>query len=266
MDILGNYKTKSIKKSRYAILAHLNAAAQKHHVYSFVEVDVTEAKKKIQTYFNNSGKKLSFTGWLLTCIGKLVSKYPEIHSYFKKQKKRVIFEDVDCSITVEKLIKGHKVPMPLVIRKINEKNIYDITKEIRDAQNAEMARGGVLGDEKSDRLTKIYQNIPRFLRKWIYKRLTSDPFFIKKYMGTLILTSVGMFGKGSGWPFMSSVHNLAFGVGTISEKPRYNNNNILEKRQILHLTIAINHDVIDGAPAARFVSELIKVLEEAYGL
>lgn len=52
---------------------------------------------------------------------------------------------------------------------------------------------------------------------------------------------------------------------TISEKPRYIEKN-LEKRIVLHLTIAINHDVIDGGSATQFVSKLIEIMEKGCGL
>ena len=187
---MGKFRTEPVKKSMYAILDHLHVAAQKHHVYGFIEVDVTQAK----------------------------------------------LEDIN-----------------------------QITKEIRKAQHTKMNRGGVLENRKSDTLTKYYRYIPRFLRRWIYKKLTSKPSFVKKYMGTIILTSVGMFGRGSAWPLMSSVHNLAFGVGSISKKPRFIEDD-LQNRQILHLTIGLNHDIIDGGPSARFVSQFIGLLEEGHGL
>jgi pyruvate/2-oxoglutarate dehydrogenase complex dihydrolipoamide acyltransferase (E2) component len=38
------------------------------------------------------------------------------------------------------------------------------------------------------------------------------------------------------------------------------------KREILHLTVLIDHDVIDGVPAARFVDDLVKKLQAGAGL
>jgi pyruvate/2-oxoglutarate dehydrogenase complex dihydrolipoamide acyltransferase (E2) component len=37
-------------------------------------------------------------------------------------------------------------------------------------------------------------------------------------------------------------------------------------RQILHLTLVFDHDVIDGAPAARFTKRLVELIESGYGL
>jgi pyruvate/2-oxoglutarate dehydrogenase complex dihydrolipoamide acyltransferase (E2) component len=40
----------------------------------------------------------------------------------------------------------------------------------------------------------------------------------------------------------------------------------IEPRQILNLTVVFDHDVIDGAPAARFARRLVELIESAYGL
>jgi pyruvate/2-oxoglutarate dehydrogenase complex dihydrolipoamide acyltransferase (E2) component len=37
-------------------------------------------------------------------------------------------------------------------------------------------------------------------------------------------------------------------------------------REILNLTVMFNHDVVDGAPAARFTRRLVELIESGYGL
>ncbi|MGY5873797.1 MAG: 2-oxo acid dehydrogenase subunit E2 [Candidatus Thorarchaeota archaeon] len=54
-------------------------------------------------------------------------------------------------------------------------------------------------------------------------------------------------------------------VGGISEKPGFVGDNI-EKREYLALTVTLDHDVVDGAPATRFVARLIELLEGSHGL
>jgi hypothetical protein len=38
------------------------------------------------------------------------------------------------------------------------------------------------------------------------------------------------------------------------------------RREILSLTLVFDHDVIDGAPAARFTHRLVELIESGYGL
>ena len=40
----------------------------------------------------------------------------------------------------------------------------------------------------------------------------------------------------------------------------------IEPREILNLTVVFDHDVIDGAPAARFARRLVEMIESGYGL
>jgi pyruvate/2-oxoglutarate dehydrogenase complex dihydrolipoamide acyltransferase (E2) component len=86
-------------------------------------------------------------------------------------------------------------------------------------------------------------------------------------MGTVMVTSVGMFGKKGGtyWAIPTSLHPLSFTLGGISRKPGVIGNKI-EIREYLCMTILFDHDVIDGAPASRFIARLIELVEDAFGL
>ena len=41
---------------------------------------------------------------------------------------------------------------------------------------------------------------------------------------------------------------------------------IVEPREILNLTVTFDHDIVDGAPATRFVKRLVELIESGYGL
>jgi pyruvate/2-oxoglutarate dehydrogenase complex dihydrolipoamide acyltransferase (E2) component len=60
-------------------------------------------------------------------------------------------------------------------------------------------------------------------------------------------------------------HTLGLTVGGIGEKPGVVEGRI-EVREYLSLTIALDHDVVDGAPAARFAQLLRGLIEGGYGL
>ena len=84
--------------------------------------------------------------------------------------------------------------------------------------------------------------------------------------GTVGITAVGMFGKGhSGWGIAPTTHSLGLVVGSIAWKPAVVEGRI-EPREILNLTVVFDHDVIDGAPAARFARRLVELIESGYGL
>jgi pyruvate/2-oxoglutarate dehydrogenase complex dihydrolipoamide acyltransferase (E2) component len=93
--------------------------------------------------------------------------------------------------------------------------------------------------------------------------LKLNPIWMKCVAGTLVVSSIGMFGKGAGWgvPFLSS-HSLGLLVGGIVEKPMAHNGGIA-LREFLHLTVSSDHDVVDEAPAARFGRTLAELNESA---
>ena len=86
-----------------------------------------------------------------------------------------------------------------------------------------------------------------------------------KKMGNVAITSIGMIGNVSGWFIPISVHPICFGISNITKKPIVIGNKI-EIREILNMTILIDHDVIDGSPMARFISNLSRNIEKGYGL
>ena len=69
----------------------------------------------------------------------------------------------------------------------------------------------------------------------------------------------------SGWGISTGTHGLDLVVGSIAWKPAVVDGQIVP-RQILNLTILFDHDMIDGAPAARFTRKLIELIESGYGL
>jgi pyruvate/2-oxoglutarate dehydrogenase complex dihydrolipoamide acyltransferase (E2) component len=74
-----------------------------------------------------------------------------------------------------------------------------------------------------------------------------------------------MFGTGGGWGIPVPNHSLQLTLGGIAEKPGVVDQRI-EIRQYMSVTVSIDHDIIDGAPAARFIQRLKELVEGADGL
>ncbi len=262
---IGHYEISEFPKVRIPTLDFLALGDNKHYVKGLIEFDVTEGITKIREHEKNTGEKISFTAWILKCIGQAASEYKEVHSMMMGRKKIIKFDDVDISITVEKTVDGVKSPMPLVVRKTNKKTVKQINDEIRKAQSEQVNEATVLGSHDIKKKVKYYLSLPKFFRRFLIKRRLKDPIKVKQLMGTIIVTSVGMFGKLHGWPIPTTNHPLAFGVGAITKKPGVIDNEI-EIREYLAMTILFNHDVVDGAPATRFVSRLGELIESGFGL
>jgi pyruvate/2-oxoglutarate dehydrogenase complex dihydrolipoamide acyltransferase (E2) component len=243
-------------------------ALAKHHVRALLEVDVTEARRMIKQE-RHRGNKISFTAWLIKVIADCVALHPPIAGVNHATSNKVlVFPEVDVSIVVEKDVNGTKVPLPYVIRNADQKALSQIQDEIETAksQNVEGEGDYVLGEGYSTMGMKLFVRLPQWLRLILMRLLVlNHPQRVKDMMGTVMITTAGMIGHTRGWIVPFSMHPLCLAFGSLNEQAAVYRGEI-QKREILHLTALIDHDVIDGVPAARFVEDLVKKLQTGFGL
>lgn len=262
---IDNFKIQKFPHTRIATIDVCEVGKRKHHITAFIELDVTKSRKKIKEYNKGKANKISFTAWLISVISFTVKKYETSASYLKGKNKLVIFDDVNVSIVIEKDLNGQKIPVPLVIEKANKISIETITSQIARAKNEKFTDDDIVLQKKAGRLEKIYYLFPGFLRRYFWKYLLSHPKFAYQRMGNVAFTSIGMIGKINGWFIPTSVHPICFGISSILKKPAVVDDKI-EIREMLNMTILLDHDVIDGAPMARFIRDLSKNIESGINL
>ncbi|HEX3012280.1 MAG TPA: 2-oxo acid dehydrogenase subunit E2 [Syntrophomonadaceae bacterium] len=266
MNKVGNSELRSFPDSRVSTIDVFKLGLSKHHVKALLEVDVTNAKEIFKGIKERDGASLSFTAWLVKCVSTAVGEYREANAFLRSSKTMLIFNDIDICITVEKEYNGQNVPLPYVIRNTNSKSILDIHNEIRQAQKANTGDGNVvIGQDYGKLGTKLFLSLPGVIRRLVWRSFLLKPYTAKKNMGSVMITSVGMYSSFDGWVIPTSIHPLCFAIGTITKKPGVVDGNIAV-RDYLKMTALIDHDVIDGAPAARFLSRLDELLKTAYGL
>ncbi len=254
------YKISKFPKSRIATLDVCEIGRKKHHVTGLIEVDVTASRKKIRDYNKNHTSKISFTSWLLSVISITIKKHETVSAYLKGKNKLLIFEDINISIIIEKSIDGHKVPIPLIIEKAQEKSVEEIFDLINEAKNSTFSNEDIVLQKKANIYEKMYYNLPGFLRRYVWQVLLNHRKISNKKMGNVAITSLGMVGQIKGWFIPISVHPICFGLGSIIKKPIVVDDKIVV-RDMLSISILIDHDVVDGAPMARFINDLVKRIE-----
>jgi pyruvate/2-oxoglutarate dehydrogenase complex dihydrolipoamide acyltransferase (E2) component len=80
------------------------------------------------------------------------------------------------------------------------------------------------------------------------------------------LTAVGMADQGAGWGIPPSSPSICWiTVGGIGHK-REDPHGQIATRDYLNLTVSFDHNMMDGAPAARFTERLKELIESGYGL
>lgn len=261
-----SYETLAFPRSRLATIDIGAVGFGKHHMIALIELDVTAARLKMAA-LRESGENISFTAWLIYCIGQASHDHKLLHGIRSGRRKVVVFDHVDISLMVEREINGNKVPLPLIIRRAEEKSAGEISLEIDSGKEESFSEKGgyVLGKDKKSPLTKAYYYLPGLMRRLFWKVLIGSPGLTKKLMGTVMVTSVGMVGNFPGWVIPVSVHPLCFAVGSIVKKPGVIDSEI-EIRDYLYITALADHDVIDGAPAVRALGRLKELVESGAGL
>jgi pyruvate/2-oxoglutarate dehydrogenase complex dihydrolipoamide acyltransferase (E2) component len=257
----------SFPSSRLSTIDTGYIGKRKNHVQALLELDVTDARTRLKESRRAGKTKASFNVWILKCIAQAAAENKEVHALLKGRRSLITFDDVDISFIIEKSVEGTKVPLPVTLRKTNEKSLDEIHAEIEAAksQSSQSEKDYVLGKNKFQSYMKLYLALPQFLRIAIMKFMLRDPFLFKEMAGTIAVTSVGMMGSAKGWAIPFSMHPLCFALGSIVKKPGVKNNSVCI-REYLYLTVLMDHDVIDGAPAARFISRLSNLIENAQGI
>ncbi len=251
-----NYQVVPYPKSRQPIVDYLTVARSKHTIHGILEFDVTAPRQVMREHKTRTGESPSFTAFIICCLAKAIDENKKLHAYRRGRNWLVIYDEVDISTPVEREVKGHRIGTPYVVRSANAKTFREIHQEIRTAQVEEagahtrMQRSGLL---------------PNALTRLFWMLLAISPHLKKKYTGTVGITAVGMFGKGAGWGIPITDYTLQVTLGGIAEKPWAVDGRI-EVRDILSLTLSFDHDVVDGAPAARFAQRFKELVESGYGL
>ena len=235
-------------------------ARHKYIIRGLVEIDVTRARQLILEHKARTGESLSFTAFLAACVGHAVEMNKSVQAYRNWRHQLVLFDEVDINIQVERDMQGQRSSLPLIVRAANRKTVHALHEEIRAAQAHSM----------SSREVKAYMHtwvtlLPSFVQQMLFWVASKSPHLTKQNMGTVELNAIGMFGSRGGWGMHIPFHTLSIVVGGIARKPGIVDERI-KLRDYLSMTINFDHDMIDGAPAARFTQQLIDLIESGYGL
>lgn len=237
----------------------------KHQMVALLEVDVTRARGRLRAA-RRAGAAISFLAWFMRTAAVTVAEHPAVHGVLRGRT-RVVYREVDIALLVEREVDGTSVPLPVVIRDCGTRSALDIEREIRAAGSQEISGTAdyQLGRHRLALATSLFYRLPQLLRIAVMRAMLRRPGVRKANMGTVVVTSLAAGTRYPAWMVPKTIHNLAFGLGSVVRKPRVVGEAV-EPRDVLHLTVLLDHDVVDGAPAARFVSKLVANLERGFGL
>jgi len=220
-------------------------------IHLVTEVDITTARQLIAEHSSRTGERLSLTAYVVTCVARALADFPELNA-FRNGRHLIVLEDVTVTVAFEREVDGESVPEPIAIQAVNRKSYREVHDELRAAQSrTDEPLGSTMG-------TAWTRFIPGFLLRTVTRLAYRDVGVWMQY-GVVGVTSVGMFGSGPMWLVPLASSTITVSVGSIAKRPVIVEGDVQE-REHLCLTLTFDHEVVDGAPAARLASRLAEVL------
>ncbi|WP_209123988.1 dihydrolipoamide acetyltransferase family protein [Alkalihalobacillus sp. BA299] len=201
------------------------------HVTLTSEIDMSEAIKMRKQLLGNiekkTGYRLSYTEIILKATAYMLKQHPNINASL--QGDEIVYHDVVNIGLAVAVDNGLLVP---VVKNADQKGLATLTADCKALGKA--ARENKL---KPDEMSG----------------------------GTFTISNLGMYAVDGFTPVINQPESAILGVGRINEKPVGVNGNI-ELRPMMSVSLSFDHRIIDGAPAAAFLTDLKSVLEQPFEL
>ncbi len=245
-------ETRPIPATRRFVTGALRAGRRMTPTHALIQCDVTETR----AYLEATDPPLSWTAFIVAAVARAAAAHPEVHAYRTWGAKSVVHRHVDVATLVEVGSPANSFPLAHLVRDADVRSPADISDEIRKIKaNPTIGTSGRLFTQSAPLASRIPGAVALFYQ------LASKSVRMRRMTGTVSVTSVGMFGGGGGFGIgFPTIQTLTVLVGGISERPWVRDGRIVA-RKILDLTITVDHNVVDGAPAARFVADLRRMIE-----
>jgi pyruvate/2-oxoglutarate dehydrogenase complex dihydrolipoamide acyltransferase (E2) component len=249
------FTSEKISFNRKMVAASAAVTARKSTIHSLAETDITLPRRMLREHFERTGEKLSFTAYIVYCLAQVIKEHPHLNT-FRKGNRLITLDGVTISVLVEREFSGEKVPEPLAIEEAQNLTLREINDRIRSAKER---TGNTLGGFTG--MTWI-RFIPGFLLK-AFVRMGERNIKLAKRYGKVAVTAVGMFSREPVWFIPHGSGTVLITVGSI-EKRMVHTGDGHEEREYLCVTGSFDHDIVDGAPAARFMNQFLETIKSGY--
>jgi pyruvate/2-oxoglutarate dehydrogenase complex dihydrolipoamide acyltransferase (E2) component len=218
----------------------------------FYDIDMTWAEQQ-RKILNESGRKVTITAFLIKAISIAQAKHPMSRTQMLPNGRLVQFNEIRAQFTVERFVDGTPALYFGDIREPATKRLAVISEELH-----------AYGTEPIEKLPQLeiehrFSKYPWLLRQIIIYFGIRIPSMRLRYMGaTFGFSSLGKYGCRN--MISPGVITSMFCVGEVEDRPMAINGKV-EIRPQLSLVLNFDHRVIDGAAAARFMTDTIELLQ-----
>ncbi len=229
----GSERREPLSSTRRKIAANMiQAWTTIPHVHQFQDADITDLMalhKRYAPEFKKKGATLTLSSLFLKAIVHALKLYPQLNATLDLTNGEVIYKDYyNIGVAVDTPA-GLIVP---VVHQVDQKDLLQISLEMAD-----------LAERTRKREVKLEE-----LRG-----------------ATFTLSNMGGIDAGPFLPIINPPQVGILGVGKARVTPVYREGQFVPRR-VLQLCVAYDHRLVDGAIGARFINEIVKVLEDFQGM
>ena len=186
---------------------------------------LVEARERLRPLAEERGVHLTYTPLVLQCVAAALDDHPILSTQLDTESEEIVYRgDRDIGVATAT---DHGLVVP-VVESVDEKGLLELAADVNDlvgrARSRDIAREEMQG-------------------------------------GVFTVTNFGAIGGEYADPVINVPETAILGVGTLKERPVAEDGEIVAK-PTLTLSLAIDHRVIDGADAARFVETLKSYLAD----
>lgn len=188
------------------------------------EVDASGLVRARNHLIETRNLKIAYNAFFLAALARALRQNPLLNASLTDQG-LVLKSEINIGIAVD-TERGLLAP---VVRNVDQKDLLAIDQELRKLADRALA-GKSLPDELSG--------------------------------GTFTLTNLGAYGVDAFTPLINPPETAILGVGRILPRP-VAINGLLGVRETVFVSLSFDHRLVDGAPAARFLQQVVGLIETA---
>jgi pyruvate/2-oxoglutarate dehydrogenase complex dihydrolipoamide acyltransferase (E2) component len=238
---------------RRVVVHALRRGRQHPAMVGLITVDITDTDQALRS-LEPPG---SLTALVIAAVGRAVAAHPEVRAYRSWSGRLRTPTDVHVAALVEvPRPDGSTAGIAHVVTSADQRDVADIGAEL----HAVRATPGGHGAVRALRWEALGR-VPGLLRLLLLT-LDRSPR-ARARTGTVAVTAIGMFGAGQGGFGVAAptTTTLSVVVGGRHDAALVVDGEVAIRRA-LDLTISADHTVVDGAPVARFVADLRRLLAD----
>lgn len=240
--------------NRRLVTAAMRAGRRMAPMYGLLDLDVTKARRILAAHDPPS----SLTAFVVASVARAAAAHPEVHAYRNWRGQLVTHRHVDVTTLVEIPTSQGPFGLPHVLHDADIRDVPDLTAELHRVKHEPSTSHS---DTWLERAAPLATRIPGAVQAMY--AVMARSVAVRQRVGTVAVTAVGMFGGGGGFGLTPlTVMSLDVVVGGMTQRPRVVDGQI-QVRDVLDLSLVIDHNVVDGAPATRFGADLRNLIENA---